>query len=60
MSCMHSGDSFSVLGFFLAALSNFGFSSRAVLTKCMNLAYPDAMDGTWWLCNIIVNRAWWL
>eukprot|EP01040_Poterioochromonas_malhamensis_P011001 gene11001-11988_t len=43
ISCYHD-DAFSMLGFLLSAASNFCFSSRAVLTKRMNLQYPEGVD----------------
>eukprot|EP00981_Chlorochromonas_danica_P002482 scaffold474_cov169-Ochromonas_danica.AAC.17 len=43
ISC-YNNDSFHLLGFILAAASNICFSSRAVLTKKMNLSYPDSLD----------------
>jgi uncharacterized membrane protein len=43
VSCYHD-NAFNLLGFALAALSNLGFSSRAVLTKRLNTAHPDAID----------------
>lgn len=42
-SC-YNDDSFNLLGFILAAASNFCFSTRAVLARKMNLQFPDGID----------------
>jgi solute carrier family 35 protein E1 len=43
ISCYHD-NAFNLFGFLLAAASNFGFSTRAVVAKKMNQQYPDAID----------------
>lgn len=43
LSC-YNDDSFNTLGFLLAAGSNLGFSTRAVLARKMNLLFPEGID----------------
>jgi solute carrier family 35 protein E1 len=43
LSCIDN-ISFSIWGLVSAAVSNLGFSSRSVLTKCLNKQYPSMID----------------
>lgn len=43
ISC-YNDDSFNLVGFLLAAASNFCFSTRAVLARKMALQFPDGID----------------
>lgn len=43
LSCYHD-NTFNMIGFILAAASNIGFSTRAVLSKKLNIQYPDSLD----------------
>lgn len=51
----YNNDSFHLQGFILAMASNFCFSARAVYTKMLNSAHPNAVDDITLFCAISVR-----